>query len=104
MTGVTVSSLPIDVPDKIAHATEYALLGFALIPALAGSLRRRSHGALLVSAIGVGILFGSADEFHQHFVPGRDSSVEDLAADVVGTALGATMALVLGRTSPESRA
>jgi VanZ family protein len=32
--------------------------------------------------------FGLSDELHQHFVPGRDASALDLAADTVGSLAG----------------
>ena len=60
--------------DKVAHFAT-----FALIAALLWLFLQRSHPLLviaIVSAIGV------ADEFHQHFLPGRSASMEDMATDV----------------------
>jgi VanZ family protein len=73
--------------DKLCHVGEYGVLGLlwgrargarALAPSLAA-------GAL------VGLGLGSADEIYQVGVPGRDSSLFDVAADVVGAALGAAV-------------
>ena len=42
-------------------------------------------------------LYGATDEFHQSFVPGRDSDVLDWVADTLGAALGAASATVATR-------
>ena len=42
----------------------------------------------------IGTLYGLSDELHQSFVPGRDASIEDAAADAFGALLG-SLALVL---------
>ena len=76
--------------DKLAHIVEYTLFGFLLGRALWrhspfwGSAKRVLGMALLVGA-----LYAASDEWHQRFVPERDSSAQDFAADAVGVALGA---------------
>ena len=68
--------------DKILHILEYSLLGALL--ARAFGWRR------WWLAIPLGLAFGVGDEFHQSFVPGRyGNDLGDLAADLVGSALGA---------------
>lgn len=69
--------------DKVLHAAEYLPLGLLLL----GALGRKSAAAAFL-AWGAATLFGATDEFHQSFVPGRDASVWDLAADAAGAALG----------------
>ena len=49
---------------KLAHAAEFAVLGFLLLRALG----RES------AALAVGIAYAASDELHQHFVPGRQGS------------------------------
>ena len=44
---------------------------------------------LLVVAICLAV--GAIDEYHQRFVPGRDSSLLDFAADIAGTFCGASL-------------
>lgn len=76
--------------DKLVHAAEYAVFGVLTYHALWVSYRpwrgRRLH---LVVAIVIGIAYGASDEFHQSFVPTRDSDPRDVAADTIGTAIGA---------------
>ena len=74
--------------DKVLHAIAYCALA---VLALVGAQARRgalSRGASLEATL-IAFLYGVSDELHQGFVPGRSSSVADLAADVAGGALGA---------------
>jgi VanZ family protein len=98
---VTVSSLPrLRVPlllfrgsDKLAHGAEYALLGLLLVFGLARDPATRGLRRLLavvIAAAGIAV-FGGLDEWHQSWVPGREASVWDWAADVAGGALGAVL-------------
>lgn len=73
----------LSVSDKLLHAAEYLPLGFLLARVVGAG----SPADALV-AWGAAVLFGASDEFHQSFVPGRDASVWDLAADAVGAGLG----------------
>jgi VanZ family protein len=63
---------------KIAHAAEFAVLGFLLLRAV-----RREGLSLLL-----GIAYAASDELHQHFVPGRQGSPLDFLIDAVGVAVG----------------
>jgi len=80
---------PLDVPDYMAHAMEYGLLGTLAWASMAGSGLPRSPRTRALMVIGICALFGASDEYHQSFVPGRDSSLGDLAADTVGASLAA---------------
>lgn len=72
--------------DKALHAIEYA--GLALLICRA----RRGEGGTWPTACVLAFLLASAyaasDEWHQAFVPGRDSNVSDWMADTVGGLLG----------------
>ena len=63
---------------KLAHVAIYALLGALLVraserdaPALAG-----------------GVAYAASDELHQHFVPGREAALTDVAFDTLGLLVG----------------
>ncbi|MDP9236635.1 MAG: VanZ family protein [Chloroflexota bacterium] len=83
--------------DKVAHFGEYGVLAFLL----AGATRRYAGGRLtpllLAACVAVCMAYGASDEFHQRFVPGRDASLDDLAADAVGSVAGALAAVVVLR-------
>ena len=76
----------------IAHFSEYALLAALWVWALAPALGRRAF----VAAAAISILYAASDEFHQSFIPGRDSSLLDLAIDALGVAVAVA---VLSRRS-----
>lgn len=76
----------VDAGDKVMHATAYAALGLLALRATHGGVRRLTWGAAVMAAL-LTIGYGALDEFHQSFVPGRDPSVWDLAADAVGAGL-----------------
>jgi len=72
--------------SNLAHAPLFGL--FALFAA-ALLLRERSGGwprwrtARAAAVVGVTLLYGIADEWHQSTVPGRDASVLDVLTDAV---------------------
>ena len=70
--------------DKVAHFFLYATFGALLAWGGWNVWRRPPHLLLLL----VGFLYGASDEWHQAFVPGRDSSPWDWAADNVGVLVG----------------
>jgi len=63
---------------KLAHVTEYAVLGALLLRAIGRPL----------PAFAVGVLYAASDEVHQHFVSGRHASPLDVAIDAAGIAIG----------------
>jgi VanZ family protein len=72
--------------DKLLHLAEYSGLAFLLARALVGdgvSWRVALLGATLLASA-----YGATDEYHQSFVPGRDSNVRDWSADSLGAIVG----------------
>ena len=72
--------------DKLLHLMEYGGLAFLLARALVGD--GRSWRAALVGATLLASAYGATDEYHQSFVPGRDSSARDWSADSLGAIVG----------------
>jgi hypothetical protein len=89
--------LPFLGADKVYHVVEYAGLGFFLARALRASLRVRWPLTAAIMAIVLGGLIGVADEVHQRWVPGRESSPLDLMADLAGLVLAQVLYLVTHR-------
>jgi VanZ family protein len=89
--GPALAELGFDIWDKAAHAVAYAPLGFLVAVWLlrrtpAAEPRELFLRAALAAAIAA--LYGVTDEIHQSFVPGRQPSASDVAADLVGGAFG----------------
>ncbi len=68
--------------DWLVHVVEYSIFGALVCRALGAQSR------LFAVVVLVGVLYGASDELHQRYVPHRDSSLDDVMADTVGTALG----------------
>lgn len=72
---------------KLAHFTEYALLGaavYGLLCAAAPRFIRRKR----LAALGISAVFAAADELHQLFVPDRAGRLTDVLIDSCGAAAG----------------
>jgi VanZ family protein len=87
--------LPATIPylDKVAHFSEYALLGWLLRRALAMTLpggRGATGGAIVLLAF-----LGGGDELFQGTVGGRDSSLWDWLGDLLGGTTGSILARVV---------
>jgi hypothetical protein len=68
---------------KAAHFAEYAILGALLARALYHTMTAWTWIAWIA-----GTVYAASDEFHQHFVPGRQGSPVDIAIDAAGVAVG----------------
>jgi VanZ family protein len=79
------------IPDWATHGTAYLILGWLVARALAGGFPRPlSRGAALATVV-IATLYGVTDEYHQAFVPGRDSSGGDVAKDSAGALVAAVV-------------
>ena len=103
--GIVVTPL-LPYEDKLLHLIAYGVLGFLAMGACrtGGCRHRAAHYWLVVTLVGV---YGVLDEVHQYFVPGRNSDVLDVLADVCGGLLGAGLMFLLRRryappATPES--
>lgn len=72
---------------KAAHFAEYALLGFLISMFFVFSGTRGLK--LIIYTAAFCLIFSSADEIHQSFVPGRSCQFTDILIDTSGGALGA---------------
>ena len=92
--------------DKIVHFVMY----FVLAAAIHWSVRHQmvspwARRYELVCTVLLTTLYGLTDEIHQAFVPNRNTSILDLAADIGGAALYVAMFWLLFRKrlfEPES--
>jgi VanZ family protein len=91
----SLSTLPsieeIPFKDKGAHFIEYAALGFLYRYALTRQFAEWKALKVVLFTIFCALVWGLLDELHQAFVPGRDSSLLDVCADVLGAIIGAAL-------------
>jgi VanZ family protein len=77
------------VTDKQSHLGAYALLAALVLRGLSGAAWDGVTWGRAGLAILLATAYGMSDELHQAFVPGREASGLDLAADAMGAALAA---------------
>jgi VanZ family protein len=80
---------PAGITDKHAHFAVYAVLGATLVWGLTDRAPRRTSWATVAVVILAATIYGVSDEGHQSFVPGREVSGYDLAADAAGASAAA---------------
>ena len=107
--GFVLTHIPIDNQgepafrnfDKVAHFGLYAGLS-CLMAFWLGTRSSRFKAALVATFICA--LYGLADEGIQYFIPSRNASIEDYAADVLGAIFGSICYLILDKLLPKSDA
>lgn len=75
---------------KIAHITEYLILGLLMFNAL-----KQFNILNIYYAIILCILYSCTDEFHQLFINGRSGSFRDVLIDTTGILLGTYLYKIL---------
>ncbi len=100
ISNPSVPDLGFDWQDKIYHSLAYFVFGLSLIRAVF-HYKKNYDFALRISII-FGILYGITDEIHQAFVPGRNSSIGDMAANALGVLLAAAVAVFCKRKAPDT--
>ena len=73
--------------DKLAHIGLYGVMAASAVFAFPDTVRKRKRVTVAVITVIFCIIFGISDEFHQSFIPGRDASFGDVAADTAGALL-----------------
>lgn len=86
--GVPLFEIPIPHFDKLVHFGLFACYAFFVF--LSFEIKK----GLLAGAC-IGILLGICTEYLQAYVPGRQTDIYDLLADVLGTFFGLLIAYVV---------
>ncbi len=85
-------------PDYVLHFLAYGALFGAILFGISGGIKPVWKGffSLRQTAVAVifSILYGFSDEWHQSYIPGRDSSWSDIAADSLGAIIIAILLIV----------
>ena len=95
--------MPAAIPnmDKLIHAVEYGILAFLFARAVRATSVNASIPLIFAITIFFVVFYGITDEFHQSFVFGRSSDLEDLMADTAGGA-AAAMIYLFGQSKNNS--
>jgi len=88
-------SVPVlsDIPsfDKYVHGILYGVEAFLLYQAVRWPGRRGFSGARILAVAGFLAVFGTVDETHQAFIPGRSMDPMDAATDAAGALVGSVV-------------
>lgn len=77
---------------KLAHFSEYFLLGFFLCVFFCTFSMKRWAAALF--ALAISVLYATLDEWHQSFVPDRGPGVGDVLVDSAGALFGVLIVML----------
>jgi VanZ family protein len=72
------------ITRKIAHFTEYAILGFLAARAFRTSSRPAIRTRWFLISATLVVVYALMDEYHQSFVPSRTASIFDSLIDMAG--------------------
>ena len=72
------------ITRKIAHFTEYAILGFLAARAFRTSPRPAINQRWFLICVTLIVVYALVDEYHQSFVPSRTASLTDSLIDMAG--------------------
>ncbi len=76
----------------LTHFLLYAVEAFFLYRAVAWPGRRGFSSGRVLVILGTLAVWGTVDEIHQVWIPGRGMEASDLAADLAGAGVGALVA------------
>ena len=82
------------ITRKLAHLTEYAILGFLAARSFRSSPRPAIHTHWFLISFALIVTYALIDEYHQSFVPSRTASIYDSLIDIAG---GLTALLIIRR-------
>jgi VanZ family protein len=87
------------ITRKIAHITEYAILGFLAARAFRTSPRPAIGQRWFLICATLIVVYALMDEYHQSFVPSRTASIYDSMIDIAG---GLTALLIVRKRTADS--
>ncbi len=80
---------------KLAHFTEYAILGILMIRLVNVYLKKEKNA--IYFAIFCCFLYAISDEIHQLFIVGRNGNVVDVLIDTCGSMFGIFLLLIISK-------
>jgi VanZ family protein len=82
--------------DKVLHVVVYGGLGALIVRAFAGGWRRPVTFRMVMYTVLIATAYGISDEYHQRFVPHRDTEALDVVADLAGAAIASSVLYAWG--------
>jgi len=95
-------SLPGGLTNHTGHLIGYGLLGGLAVRGFAGARWAGVTPAAAWRSVLLSSVYGITDEYHQSFVPGRSTTIDDWAADTVGAVIAVLAILWIARARRSS--
>jgi VanZ family protein len=92
-----IPDLPAGLSNHTGHFLAYGVLALAALRAFAGMTWTGVGARAAIGSVLLASIYGLTDEFHQRFVPGRMSGLDDWAADTLGAITAVVVVLVMAR-------
>jgi VanZ family protein len=105
VSGQSQPQIPGGISNTTGHVLAYGGLGVLVVRALARGLPARVSARIGATAVAIAVAYGTSDEVHQMFVPGRMPDVYDVIADAGGALIAVAACWAWGiLSSPEAPA
>lgn len=85
--------------DKFAHFLVYGAFALLIFRGFTRTIGNNNFLLIAILTVIVTVAYGVSDEFHQSFVPTRDSDIKDIAADGIGAMAAMTVLYLFRRFS-----
>ncbi|MCC7202894.1 MAG: VanZ family protein [Nitrospirae bacterium] len=90
-------SVPFPYSDKAAHFVVYGLFAFLIFRGIVRTTSNKNYFLISILTVVVAVAYGMSDEFHQSFVPTRESDLRDIVADGTGAIAAVTILYIWRR-------
>jgi len=98
-----LSDMNLTLEDAFINVMGFIPLGYLMASFLSGGVRRQRDSRPVILAVALCVLVSFVIEFVQSYLPGRYSSIIDLATNTVGAMVGVLFCLVERRVLYETR-
>lgn len=101
LSSISSPPVPPSLSDDILHIIEFFLLFILIYRAFNNGLIAKMEIKNFIYSLIFPLFYSGLDEYHQSFVPGRDSSLKDVRNDIIGIFLAAIAIIIINKVMNE---
>jgi len=101
LSSISSPPVPSSLSDDILHIIEFFLLFILIYRAFNNGLFAKMEIKNFIYSLIFPLFYSGLDEYHQSFVPGRDSSLKDVRNDIIGIFLAAIAIIIINKIMKE---
>lgn len=95
LSSISSPPVPPSLSDNVLHITEFFLLFVLFYRAFNNGLFKKIETKNFIYSLIFPLFYSGLDEYHQSFVPGRNSSLKDVGNDIIGVLLAALCIILI---------